>query len=246
MSKTILITSILAATGIGGVWMWSAPDSSARGRNAPLDNADVEAEDASTHRHRSGEPLHATPSADGSEASEIAALRGDLRSLRAQVEADGGVPSDFEAAPERIADPEGTAEPVEPPHPQAIADAELEWGSDYASQLDDQLDIEPVDDAWASESETLARQTFAAVGAESVVGAARCRSTLCRVEIAHDGEGGHEAAVAALRDDRSWPGPFIAIPVDDGRGPTTVVFLGRDGETLPAPRSSVHDYLDHG
>lgn len=250
MSKTILITTILAVTGIGGYWMWDSPDSSARGRTTLADDLaddadEAEAEDASTHRHRSGE-LRSTPSAGGADASEIAALRGDLRSLRAQVEADGGVPSESEAALDGAAEPEGAVVPVAPPSPQAIADAELEWGSDYASQLDDQLDVEPLDDAWASESETLARETFAAVGDGSVVGAARCGSTLCRVEIAHDGEGGHEAAVAAIRDDRGWPGPFIAIPVDDGRGPKTVVFLGRDGETLPAPRSSVHDYLDHG
>lgn len=250
MSKTILITTILAVTGVGGYWMWDAPDSSARGRKTladdRADDADEEDEDARTHRHRLGE-VRSTPSAGGADASEIAALRGDLRSLRAQVEADGGAPGESEAAlDDGAAEPEGAAAPVEPPSPHAIADAELEWGSDYASQLDDQLDVEPLDDAWASESETLAKETFAAVGDGSVVGAARCGSTLCRVEITHDGEGGHEAAVAAIRDDRRWAGPFIAIPVDDGRGPKTVVFLGREGETMPTPRSSVHDYLDHG
>jgi hypothetical protein len=238
MSKTILITTILTATGIASLWMWSAPDSSAQDRGTP--HAKPERQAAANGAH--GDRFDASESSPD-EAAEVAALRGELRSLLAQIETDGAPRS---AAVDVEAEPDAGAESVARPDPRAIAEAELEWGGDYAAQLDEQLDAEPVDHAWASEGEALAKASFAALGAESVVGTAQCRSTLCRVEISHDAESGHDSAVTAIRDDRTWTGPFIAIPMNDGSGPKTVVYLGREGESMPSPRSSVEDFLDQG
>jgi hypothetical protein len=171
------------------------------------------------------------------DSAEIASLRRELETLRADVEQHES--SDSESSLDSRGEPQ-SARPR--PEPEAIADAELAWQGDYAEQLDEVLAGQSEDPAWSREAQATAAQSFSGLVASSSVHTPTCGSSMCRVQIDHADADGHEQLANQLMKNFVWEAPVMVMRTDRG-GPGTVVYLARPGTRLPDPRSRVDDFF---
>jgi hypothetical protein len=99
---------------------------------------------------------------------------------------------------------------------------------------------EPIDAAWSQLAEAQLQEAAAEAPRGFGLGAIACRSTLCRVELAHADQGGADAQ-------ESFVGSVSALFSEvalDSRGPRTVAFLARAGHGLPAGGARDRDAED--
>jgi hypothetical protein len=171
---------------------------------------------------------------DPARGGEVDSLRRELRQVRAAMEklesasAAAGVDVDAEGASNADEDPSWSSA-------EELEEAEFAWADAYSSQLDDILEGQGVDRAWADRTRSEALAAFGTLG--STVREATCGNTLCRLEIAHRDRSDHDALLAIVTQENPWESAAFYVPVERDGQPTTLMFLGRPGEELPVPES---------
>jgi len=109
------------------------------------------------------------------------------------------------------------------------------------SNLDDSLQSESYDDSWAAQIETDIAEDFRADEWKgSKLQDADCRSTLCRLLVAHESPEAADAFVprmAMLQAFANTEAFYQTVRLEDGE-PATVIYLARQGHRLPAMPSS--------
>ena len=179
----------------------------------------------------SASPVAPTPAATQSDSAdklgnlalrhEVARLRAEMSELR-----DSAHTSARERAPEEptqqarktTKDPYSALEPFE-------RDAAI------AGDLREAMNAEPVDESWRDQTEATFHSAVAEIaGADTV--AVECRSTLCRVELAHATADERTRATDALTTKIPWDasGYVQMVPSDP---PTSVIYIARAGHELP-------------
>ena len=101
------------------------------------------------------------------------------------------------------------------------------------AKLHEQLDGQPTDADWSHR----AAEQFAAQLRAQALGHSRlldvdCRTTTCRVEVAHTQEGGAEHFCEELVSSIPWNGEVFFRTSDDAGESRTVVYVSREGHTL--------------
>jgi hypothetical protein len=165
---------------------------------------------------------------------EVLALRAEVASLRNQVRAMHGQPADVPATraePASAADVPDEAEPA--PHPYADVPPEL---LDQAIEDDLQAFVqsEAIDETWRAATAALVTAAVRETrGAELV--SVDCRSTLCRVELAHAEGSERESAVHELTMKLPFNTQgFVYVPISNpGK---SVIYFARSGHHLPDPQ----------
>lgn len=130
-----------------------------------------------------------------------------------------------EAADARAKD---KAPPVPSEEDQAAVEAEMQA---YLQALDKKARLEKLDGAWANAAEKKIKDTVFAnkVPGLNLVGA-KCRSSMCRIELVRDASMPAEQGMRALRLLSPWNAPSSAYVADSGE---VVVYLAREGHELP-------------
>jgi hypothetical protein len=105
------------------------------------------------------------------------------------------------------------------------------------SNLDDSLQSEPSDDSWAAQIEAGIAEDFRAGDWKgSKLQDANCRSTLCRLVVAHErleAADGFVPRMGMLQAFANTEAFYQTVTLEDGT-PATVIYLARQGHRLPA------------
>lgn len=105
------------------------------------------------------------------------------------------------------------------------------------SNLDDSLQSESYDDSWAAQIEADIAEDFRADDWKgSTLQDADCRSTLCRLVVAHErpeAAGAFVPRMGMLQAFANTEAFYQTITLEDGE-PATVIYLARQGHRLPA------------
>lgn len=174
---------------------------------------------------------HVASAAEGVESKEtMRAMKEDLEALRGEVaraRAERGRAAEVAEAKAKATD-ERAAHTAEPRHPRRDT-------AEVAHSLDTHIAEEPVDAAWghsaeASIHDALRAETFAG----SSLVRAECRSTLCRVEVAHDDPAAADRFFEQVRFSPPFDrGAGVVTRVGEGASRRTVVYMAREGRALP-------------
>jgi len=88
-----------------------------------------------------------------------------------------------------------------------------------ANQLAARLESEPLDARWSSDAEAQLVEHFAAISGGRAVAEARCRSSVCRIELAFESEAARDEGMGSL----SLPWDSVAVFQVDERDPRNLV-----------------------
>ncbi|CAN5900872.1 hypothetical protein BH11MYX4_BH11MYX4_58070 [soil metagenome] len=157
------------------------------------------------------------------------------------------------SAPAAVVEPALTRDPPAPEAPRVVASASVrrerppsapatthappspQEEQAYArSVLQSALGAESVDADWARDARrTLQDEIAKRLPAKGTVASVDCRRTLCRVDIALDGEEAYRQMMGTAMS--VWPGPLFGSPsrADEG-GWTMTLYAAREGTTFPA------------
>jgi len=98
-----------------------------------------------------------------------------------------------------------------------------------ANQLAARLESEPLDAGWSSDAEARLVEHFAAISGGAALAEARCRSSVCRIELAFETEAARDDGVGAL----SLPWDSVAVFQVDERDPRNlVIYATRQPEDM--------------
>lgn len=157
--------------------------------------------------------------------TEIASLRTEIASLRAETR----------RSDTRADEPDTpTAEPPGPrrDNPYASLPA-VERDVAIADDLHVAMTNESTDGSWSHATETAFLTALADIDTADVVDL-ECRSTLCRVELAHPDRDGRLSATDTFTAAIPWEASGYVHMVSS-EPPTSVIYVARAGHQLPAP-----------
>jgi len=131
--------------------------------------------------------------------------------------------------------PTSEAEPAVPTaaETEAADKARLEEAS---ARLTSEFEGESRDPTWSKQAETTIEKALQSRSHErSKVTSVDCRSSFCRVDVAHDDENARMSFVQEMfAPPTFWTGERVALRTTDARGrSSTVLYLGKDGKALP-------------
>jgi len=98
-----------------------------------------------------------------------------------------------------------------------------------ANQLAARLESEPLDARWSSDAEARLVEHFAAISGGTALAEARCRSSVCRIELAFESEAARDDGVGSL----SLPWDSVAVfQVDERDARNLVIYATRQPEDM--------------
>lgn len=177
----------------------------------------VESERKSSERESSAAPASAPPPlADRSRPEVVAVPVAAGRALSSANAALAGEP--------------GPQEPVATEALEPLS-AHIE---DYRPFLQSVFESEPVDLAWSRSSEATLREELGNFVGSNLVREVRCRSSLCRVELATPDLETYAKASQDITMSGKWPGPAVLSAKDEAKGDYAMVaYFGKQGQPLP-------------
>lgn len=175
-------------------------------------------------------------------AQQIGALQEELARIKFQLDELAGGP---ESIMERSVNPEAKAAEAEDSSAEALGEleqleaAERQRLTQYAAVLDGTLHGEPYDNRWAEQIESSLTRAFNGNDwAGNQLLSAACRSTLCRIEVAHENpkaEGQFLARIGTLQAFANTRGFYQRVAGQNG-GSVTIFYAAREGHELPVMR----------
>ncbi len=179
-------------------------------------------------------------------AQQIGALQEDLARIKRQLdELAGGPESRMERrvnAEVKAAEAEDSSEALESKSLGELVEAEAaerQRLTQYTAVLDGKLDGEPYDNRWAEQIESSLTRAFNGNDwAGNQLLSAACRSTLCRIEVAHKNpkaEGQFLARIGTLQAFANTRAFYQRVAGQNG-GSVTVFYAAREGHELPVMR----------
>lgn len=108
------------------------------------------------------------------------------------------------------------------------------WQEHYVSNLDAAFSDQGRDPDWSPEAESQIRAALALLSDSGSI-SVECRAGLCRGEIVHEHDEGHEEILSAVRESFTWAGPAAFSSAERDGVPITQVYLAKVGEDLPTP-----------
>jgi hypothetical protein len=230
-STLIEATLLLAAVAATATYLWRHYDSSGEPEKPAAASTTVEQgapaspfAPTSVNAHSSASAMERDPSLAQLNA-QMAALAAQIASLKHQASSATG-------------NQEPTAPPLTREEEQQRGDAQ----TDAQEKLVEQTIVsERLDPSWAPAAESAIRKMFDDGQIESLklVGT-QCRATLCRIDIASNGSAGEggdfDQSFRKLLVRMPWQAQGFGRVYDPfGPSPTAVVFLAREGNSLPQP-----------
>lgn len=214
-AKTGIAVAVLAAAA-GLVWATSHASTTEPGRSGRLQ----------PELQPSGPaPARDEGSAGKGEAEEMKRLKARLSALESEV-------TEVKSAARGVDEATREGEAEEAARPAVEQDPE-EAATQLAHALDERLDTEPVDPEWKGTVSNKLTTYFAAEhAAGSSVKKAECRSTMCRVEVAHESMDAKDRFVdhvSSMLPPRSQA--FVHIEANDDLD--IEVYVLREGQSFP-------------
>lgn len=182
------------------------------------------------------------PLAHDSTRGEVASLRAELASLKANSAAALLLAQQSaqleQQKSEKTAAPAADKEPA-PSQASAATEAPLTQ-AEVAVFLDNTFDAEPLDPAWGQTATLEATRALSAgIPDGTTVRGVQCRTTLCRVETSHKNLDDFRAfATGSLlgRERRIWNGGVSTqVREESATGVTAVTYIAKEGQSVPVP-----------
>jgi hypothetical protein len=101
------------------------------------------------------------------------------------------------------------------------------------AQLEEAASQEARDPVWAERTESLIRAAVHTAGPGSQLAGAECRSSLCRIELAHSGTEAPARAVRGLLSTSGLQGESVVRQIQQGDRFFSLVYVAREGTRLP-------------
>ena len=208
LTSRMLVALAVAGTGAALPWWLLSPD-------APVSPP------------RLVRPVSAPASLDTAEVErEVEALSAELAALRRQ-----------QARRAKAVGPEGKGTPEPVRRAEAAQDAaRLARREQLYGLLEEASSKEARDPLWARRTEALISQAVSAIGSGSRLAHSECRSTLCRVELVHEGADARIRAVDGLLSTPGLQGETVVRHLQQGNRLVSLVYVAREGERLPPLR----------